>query len=186
MPVSGQDRGRPERCAIIAGYSPKYARSHSWALVGVNRQASLSKQLWDMVAAKREEIGEKWGITEQEIMDGYIRDERFDPIDLVNPETGLPETDLRNIPKAARLSLKGLKVRQQILKSEGESQVIKQTSEFQYPDKKGNRDSMAKILGLLTEKKHHTGEVTVVHKLLDTIAGSQEVDELPNLTQEKI
>ena len=139
-----------------------------------------------MVVAKREEIGEKWGITEQEIMDGYIRDERFDPIDLVNPETGLPETDLRNIPKAARLSLKGLKVRQQLLKSDDETQVIKQTSEFQYPDKKGNRDSMAKILGLLTEKKHHNGEVTVVHKLLDTIAGSQEVDELPNLTQEKI
>jgi len=160
----GEDKGNAEKCGIRAGYSERYSHTFSWSWVGDDRNKSRNKTLWDLVQAEREKIGEKWGITEQWVMDGYIRDEEFDPIHLVDPETGLPETDLRKIPKPARMSLKGLKVRQQVLKTNnedgegGESQVIKQTCEFQYPDKKGNRDSMAKILGLLRDRKEHTGK----------------------------
>jgi len=160
----GEHRGNAEQCAINAGFAKSTARKNAASWTGNDRHLSRSKTIWDMVQAEREKIGEKWGITEQEIMDGYIRDDRFDPIDLVDPETGLPQTDLRKIPKKARLSLRGLKVRQQILKTNNEDgegvevQVIKQTSEFQYPDKKGNRDSMAKILGLLRDRKEITGK----------------------------
>ena len=154
----GEHKGDAKNSLIAAGYTARYAQTYAHHIVGEHRSNSINKTLWDLVQAEREKIGEQYGITEQWVMDGYIRDESFDPIHLVNDE-GLPETDLRKIPKDIRLSLKGLKVRQQIMKSipdpdtgEINSQVIKQTTEFQYPDKKGNRDSIAKILGMMNEK----------------------------------
>lgn len=186
----GKKRGTAENCMILAGYTKVYAHRYAWAIVGISREVSPCKTLWDMVVAERAKIGEKWGTTEQEIMDGYIRDERFDPIDLVDPDTGLPQTDLRLIPKAARMSLKGLKVRQQILKSgdDDKKEIIKQTTEFQYPDKKGNRDSMAKILGLMLDRQPAAINIESLKiiALLNTVAGSQLIDELPSQTQDKL
>ena len=45
----GEFKGKAERCAIIAGYKPKYANAHAWSFVGEYREKSLNKTLWDLV-----------------------------------------------------------------------------------------------------------------------------------------
>ena len=183
----GEHKGDAKNSLIAAGYTARYAQSYAHDIVGEHRTRCVNKTLWDLVDAERKKISETYGITEQWVMDGYIRDEEFDPIDLVDPETGHYQTDLRLIPKKARLSMKGMKVRQQIIKGKGKQKIIKQTSHYEFPEKKGNRDSIAKVLGMLRDKAEPANvKIDKIEVLLLTVAGSQAVDELPSKTQGKI
>lgn len=152
-----ETRGNAEQAAIKAGFAEKTARARAAQWVGKSRQKSANKILWDLVDAERKKLEKEYGIKKQEIVDGYIRDERFDPINLVDPDSGLVLIDLREIPKETRLSLRGMKIKETIIEREdGSKEILKsRTIEFKYPDKKGNRDSLAKIKGMFIEKHEH-------------------------------
>ena len=156
----GDQRGNAEQAARLAGFAHTTARKKSFSWVGDNRQQSTNKVLWDMVDKERRKIAAEYGITQQELMEGYKRDVSFDPRKLFK-EDGTAIYNLQELDDDTALALSGFEIDEKVLKTVGtgdaEVQVVQRKVKFKFPDKKGNRDSMAKIKGLFIDKKELTG-----------------------------
>ena len=154
----GTHRGNAKKSAENAGFSPITAHKKAGSWVGNSRQKSTNKTLWDMVQKERQKISENYGITEQELMDGYIRDSRFDPRKLID-DNGFSITNLKKLDDDTALSLAGFEIKETIVESGdgSEKAVLSRTVKFKFPDKKGNRDSMAKVKGMFIDRKEVSG-----------------------------
>lgn len=158
----GANKGNAYQCAIEAGFTHYTARHKAPGWVNNSkhsRDKSSNKVIWNMVQAKRKEISYNYGITEQELMDGYIRDANFDPRNLVD-ENGFCITNLKELDDNTALSLAGFEIKETIAESGdgSEKTVLNRTVKFKFPDKKGNRDSMSKIKGMFIDRKEITGK----------------------------
>jgi hypothetical protein len=144
----GETKGNAEQSAIAAGFARSTAgkKAHSW--VGNSRETSSNQTIWDMAQTERQKISEEYGITKREIMEGYIRESRFDVRKLVNDD-GCFVTDLRDLDDDTALALSGFYV----IETEN-SGVKTRKFRFKFPDKKANRDSMAKIKGMFEKDNH--------------------------------
>ena len=154
----GNCKGDAYNSALKAGFAQSTAKKKSFSWVGLSRTESSNKSIWDMVQAKRKEISEDYGITGQQIMDGYIRDANFDPRNLVD-DNGFCITNLKELDDDTALSLAGFEIKEAIAESGigSEKTVLNRTIKFKFPDKKGNRDSMAKIKGLFIDRREVSG-----------------------------
>ena len=157
----GANKGNAYQCAIEAGFTHYTARHKAPGWVNNSkhsRDKSSNKVIWDMVQAKRKEISDNYGITEQELMDGYIRDASFDPRKLVD-DNGFSITNLKELDDDTALSLAGFEIKETITENgDGkEKTILNRTIKFKFPDKKGNRDSMAKVKGLFIDRKEVSG-----------------------------
>lgn len=153
----GIRRGIAIQSAILAGFTAKTAHKKSGSWVGKSRQKSSNKTTWDLVQAEKKKISDNYGITERELMDGYIRDQRFDIRKLVKDD-GSFINNLKDLDDDTALSLVGVEITETVLAgSEGAETVLKRNVKLKLPDKKANRDSMAKVKGMFVERREITG-----------------------------
>jgi len=155
----GVSRGNAEECARRAGWASTTARKKSASWVGKSRQNSTNKALWDLVDAERRKISEGYGITEQDIMNGYKRDAAFDPRKLLD-EDGNVIINLQDLDDDTALALAGFEIDEKaaaLRKKGGKGKVLYRKVKFKFPDKKGNRDSMAKIKGMFAKDNAQKG-----------------------------
>ena len=105
--------------------------------------------------------------TPKEILEGYTRDLRFDPSLLFNEsDQVLP---VRRLPKDIRLSLCGVKIKESIKKSvDGNEVILTRWIEYKFPDKRANRDALAKTMGL------HNSNKELVHDLIRQLLGTKD------------
>lgn len=140
------------QAAIRAGYSEKTARA-----IG---SENLSKpDIQEALIELRDELTKQGKIADpQEILEGYTRDLRFDPRKLFDAET-ISFKNLTDLDDETALSIAGFEINETILESNDEKgTVLKRTIKYKLPDKKSNRDSLAKIHGLFSDKVEVTGK----------------------------
>jgi len=154
----GGCKGDAYNSALKAGFAQSTAKKKSFSWVGLSGTESTNKTLWDMVQIEKQKISENYGITEQELMNGYIRDSQFDPRKLID-DNGFCITNLKNLDDDTALSLAGFEIKETIHESGDGSKgtVLNRTIKFKFPDKKGNRDSMAKVKGMFIDRKEVSG-----------------------------
>lgn len=147
----GKFKGNATKSAVAAGFSEKYAHAKAFSWVGESRKKSSNKTIWDIVEAERKMLEEEWGITRQQIMDGYIRDINFDIRKLCD-ENGKFITDLRELDDDTALSLQSVKYFENEFTDKDGNTTTQKRIEYKGPDKKGNRDSTAKIKKMLVDQ----------------------------------
>jgi phage terminase small subunit len=120
------------QAAIKAGYSVKNART----IAAQNLAKNYIVSEIEKIQAKARSIVDKGIATPEELLKSYTRDIRFDPISVVDPQTGALK-GLHEIDREARLSLVSV-------------QYSTKTGDltYRFPNKNSVRDSAAKILGL--------------------------------------
>ena len=155
----GECKGDAYNSALKAGFAQSTAKKKSFSWVGHSRTVSSNKVIWDMVQIERQKLEETYGVTEQEIVDGYKRDMDFDPRKLVD-DNGFCITNLKELDDDTALSLAGFEIKETITESGdgSEKTVLNRTIKFKFPDKKGNRESMAKVKGMFVDRKEIFGK----------------------------
>jgi phage terminase small subunit len=135
------------QAAIRAGYSEATARNTGHKLV---TKGDIQEALVEL----REELTKKGKIASiDEILEGYTNDLRFDPRKLYD-DTGTPISP-HGLDDDTAMALAGMDVTEKIVETatkEGSNTVSFRNTKYKYPDKKGIRDSLARIHGLFNDK----------------------------------
>ena len=140
------------QAAIRAGYAPKSAQMQSSRL--------LSKAMVQAaIAAGRERLSSRTGITQERVLAEYARLAFVDPRKLYR-EDGRP-VPIPELDDDTAAAVAGVEVSEEF-EGKGEArQFVGYTRKVKLADKKGALDSIARHLGMFTDKVEHSGGVTV-------------------------
>jgi len=167
------------QAAIRAGYSKKTAAEQGYRLL-------INVQVQEALRELREELAQRPDIaTPEEVLAGYTRDIRFDPRKLYD-ESGILK-DVKDLDDDTALAIAGFEISEKIAESNGgQDTTCFRNLKYKLPDKKANRDSLAKHLGLFVERHAltDTDGNDVLGEILDEIKGVTRG--LPNRDQRKI
>ncbi len=151
------NNGNAYKSAKAAGYAESTALKHAASWIGKTRSKSVKPHLFDFVRLKVKKITDKLEITDERILLEYARLAFLDPADFYDKKTGalLP---IHEMPEDARRALGGMKI-EIVLSGKGENRTRAVVSEIKHSDKtkKSSLDSLAKIRGMIVDRKEHSG-----------------------------
>jgi len=167
------------QAAIRAGYSEKTAYA-------IGSENLKKPEIVEALIELREELAQRPDIaTPEEVLAGYTRDIRFDPRKLYD-ESGILK-DVKDLDDDTALAIAGFEISEKIAESNGgQDTTCFRNFKYKLPDKKANRDSLAKHLGLFVERHALTDTEgkDILGDILDEIKGVTRG--LPNRDQRKI
>lgn len=140
------------QAAIRAGYSPRTADRQGPRLLGnAGVQAAI--------AAGRDRLSHTTGITQERVLAEYARLAFVDPRKLYR-EDGRP-VPIPELDDDTAAAVAGVEVSEEF-EGKGEARrFVGYTRKVKLADKKGALDSIARHLGMFTDKVEHSGGVTV-------------------------
>ncbi|WP_130861446.1 terminase small subunit [Bacilliculturomica massiliensis] len=147
------------QAAIRAGYSPKTAHSQGQRLLKDVDVANYIKQ-------RQKQLQKKTEITQERVLAEYAKLAFFDPRNLFETD-GSPKS-ITELDDETAAALAGLDV-QEVFEGVGSNRVFAgYIKKYKLADKRGALDSLARHLGMFTDKVEIKGEVNNPYAALST------------------
>lgn len=137
------------QASIRAGYSPLTAYSQGHDLL-------KKPEVQAYLAEKRKELQERTGVTQERVLREYARIAFFDPRALYTVDGALKH--VRDLDGDSAAAIAGVEVHEEFVSDSPDRMAIGQTKKVKYVDKVRALDSLARHLGMFTDKIEHTGK----------------------------
>jgi phage terminase small subunit len=132
------------QAAKDAGYSPKTAYAKGSSLL-------KDPRIQELIAKARLRLESK-SLTPEKLLESYLRDINFDPRRLYD-ENGVLK-DVTGLDDDTAMALAGADIFEHITEdNQGKSTVMRRGVKYKFPDKRANRDSVARMLGYIHDNK---------------------------------
>ena len=155
--------GNKTKAALSAGYSKGGAEKAGQRMSGNVRVAAMLKRMREKLNA---EVHSETVLTILEVKESLARDERFDPINLVDKHgAGKP---IQDIDRDTRMALRGIKIKQTFSGEGKDRRVIGQEIEYKFPEKTAAREQGMKHFGMY--EKDNSQKADPILDLLRQIA----------------